>query len=98
MHGHIKLLDRIREKMGANAHPYDDELMFDVKSRSFCGYSEGGKQIPLPFGVWKQIKRVKPNVLITEGFFQWTPIIQLYGMVHHVPVFMGYERTMHTER
>lgn len=98
MHGHIKLLDRIREEMGANAHPYDNELMFDVKSRSFHGYSEGGKQVPLPFGLWKQIKRVKPDVLITEGFFQWTPIIQLYGMVHHVPVFMGYERTMHTER
>ena len=26
------------------------------------------------------IKKVKPDVLITEGFFQWTPLVQLYGL------------------
>lgn len=97
-HGHLKLLDRIKEELGENAHPYDDEPMFDVKTRSFHGFSEGGKQIPLPFGLWKRISRVKPDVLITEGFFQWTPWVQLYGLLHHIPVFMGYERTMYTER
>lgn len=97
-HGHQKLLDRIKEELGENAHPYDDEPMFDVKTRSFHGFSEGGKQIPLPFGLWKRISRVKPDALITEGFFQWTPLVQLYGLLHHIPVFMGYERTMYTER
>ena len=86
--GHLNFLSRVKEGLGDNAHPYNNEPMLDFKK----------KQIPLPFGLWKQIKRVKPDVLITEGFFQWTPIIQLYGMVHHIPVFMGYERTMHTER
>lgn len=98
VHGHQKLLERIQDKLGENAHPYDNELMFDVKTRSFHGYSEGGKQIPLPFGLWKRISRVKPDVLITEGFFQWTPLVQLYGWIHHIPVFIGYERTMYTER
>lgn len=97
-HGHQKLLERIKDELGENAHPYDNELMFDVKTRSFHGFSEGGKQIPLPFGLWKRISRVKPDVLITEGFFQWTPLVQLYGWIHHIPVFMGYERTMYTER
>ena len=97
-HGHMRLLDRIKEELGENAHPYDDEPMFDVKTHSFHGFTEGGKQIPLPFGLWKKISKVKPNVLITEGFFQWTPLVQLYGLVHHIPVFMGYERTLYTER
>ena len=97
-HGHLKLLDRINEELGDNAHPYDNEPMFDVKTRSFHGFSEGGKQIPLPFGLWKRIANVKPDVLITEGFFQWTPWVQLYGLLYHVPVFMGYERTLYTER
>lgn len=97
-HGHLKLLDRIKEELGKNAHPYDNELMFDVKTCSFHGFSEGGKQIPLPLGLWKRIANVKPDVLITEGFFQWTPLVQLYGWIHHIPVFMGYERTMYTER
>ena len=97
-HGHQKLLERIKDELGENAHPYDNELMFDVKTRSFHGFSEGGKQIPLPFGLWKRIAKVKPDVLITEGFFQWTPWVQLYGLLYHVPVFMGYERTLYTER
>lgn len=97
-HGHLKLLDRIKEELGKNAHPYDNELMFDVKTCSFRGFTEGGKQIPLPFGLWKMISKVKPDVLITEGFFQWTPLVQLYGLLHRIPVFIGYERTMYTER
>lgn len=97
-HGHQKLLERIKDELGENAHPYDNELMFDVKTRSFRGFTEGGKQIPLPFGLWKMISKVKPDVLITEGFFQWTPLVQLYGLLHRIPVFIGYERTMYTER
>ena len=97
-HGNIKQLNRIKEELGKNAHPYDNEFMYDVKTHSFHGFTEGGKQIPLPFGLWKYIMKVKPDVLITEGFFQWTPLVQLYGLIHHIPVFIGYERTLHTER
>lgn len=97
-HGHLKLLDRIKDELGENAHPYHNELMFDVNTHSFHGFTEGGKQIPLPLGLWRMIAKIKPAVLITEGFFQWTPWVQLYGLLHHVPVFMGYERTMYTER
>lgn len=97
-HGHESLLEKIKVALGENAHPYDNELMFDVKSKSFHGFSEGGKQIPLPFGLWRRISRVKPDVLITEGFFQWTPWVQLWGLLHQVPVFVGYERTLWTER
>ena len=97
-HGHIKLLNRIKEELGKNAHPYDNEFMYDVKTHSFHGFTEGGKQIPLPFGLWKYIMKVKPDVLITEVLFQWTALVHLYGLIHHIPVFIGYERTLHTER
>lgn len=98
IHGHLKFLRKIKEELEENAHPYENELMFDVNTRSFSEFSEGGKQIPLPFGLWRRIRKVKPDVLITEGFFQWTPLVQLYGLMHHIPVFMGYERTLYTER
>ena len=96
--GHEKLLGKIVEELGQNAHPYDNELMYDVKSHSFKGFTEGYKQIPLPFGLWRRISEVKPDVLITEGFFQWTPLVQLWAFVHRVPVYVGYERTIWTER
>lgn len=97
-YGHQNLLNKIKEELGNNAHPYDNELMFDVKSKSFNKFTEGGKQIPLPIHLWEKISEINPDVIITEGFFQWTPWIQLWAFFHHIPVFMGYERTLHTER
>lgn len=95
---HQKLLAEIKAELGENAHPYDNEKVFDLTTHSFSNYREGDKSIALPFALWGMIKDIKPDVLITEGFFQWTPIVQLYGLIHHIPVFMGYERTLHTER
>ncbi|MBP3504778.1 MAG: glycosyltransferase family 4 protein [Lachnospiraceae bacterium] len=97
-HGRKTLLERIKRVLGENALPYDNELMFDVKKRSFNGFTEGGKQIPLPFKLLHIIHKAKPDVLITEGFFQWTPFVILYSFLFQVPVFMGYERTLWTER
>lgn len=93
-----KMLPTILERLGENAHPYDNELMFDVNARSFDAFTEGGKQIPMPFGLIPRISKIKPDVLITEAFFQWTPWVLLYAIFHRVPVFMGYERTPWTER
>lgn len=97
-HGHEKLLKDIKKILGENAHPYDSEFMYDVHTHSFRKYSEEYKQIPLPFGLWRRIEKISPDVLITEGFFQWTPIVQLWARIHRRPIFMGYERTLHTER
>lgn len=96
--GHERLLEDIKERLGDNAHPYDSELMYDVHTHSFSQYSEEYKHIPLPLGLWKMINQVCPDVLITEGFFQWTPWVQMWAFIHHVPIFVGYERTLHTER
>ncbi len=98
MSKHRKLLDEIEKEFGDNAHPYNNETVFDFKTRSFSKYQEGDKSISIPTALWGMISKIKPDVLITEGFFQWTPIVQLYGLIHHIPVFMGYERTLYTER
>lgn len=86
--GHDSFLKRVKNEMGDNAHEYNHEPMLDFRK----------KQVPLPLGLWNEIAKIKPDVLITEGFFQWTPLVQLYGLIHHIPVLMGYERTMYTER
>lgn len=96
--GREKLLDKIKFVLGDNALPYENEPMFDVHTKSFNAYTEDHQQIPFPFGLLRRIRNVRPDVLITEGFFQWTPFVVLYGFLFRIPVFMGYERTMHTER
>ena len=89
------LLRQIKEKMGKNAIPLGRELMFDWKHMTFNSIWKG---VPFPLGLFSLIKRISPDVLITEGFFQWTPWVQLWALIHRVPVFVGYERTMWTER
>jgi glycosyltransferase involved in cell wall biosynthesis len=96
--GREKLLDKIKTVLGKNALPYENEPMFDVHTRSFNHFSEGYQQIPIPLGLLRKIHKVHPDVLVTEGFFQWTPLVVLYGLIFRTPVFIGYERTLHTER
>lgn len=96
--GKEKLLERIKEQLGDSALVYDNELMYDIHTRSFSKYSEEYKQIPMPLGLYKRISKAKPDVIISEGFFQWTPWAMLYSLINKVPVFVNYERTLHTER
>lgn len=96
--GHEKLLPKIKEQLGENAVAYENELMYNRNLHRFNVFKEECNYIPLPLGLWSIISKCSPDVLITEGFFQWTPIVQLWGWLHKKPVFMGYERTPHTER
>lgn len=95
-----RFCNQIKEELGENAIPLYSDHVFDTYSRKWDEMPdiEKGKRIPLTFGLMRAIKKVKPDVLITEGYFQWTPLVLLYGIKHHIPVYLGYERTPHTER
>lgn len=93
------LLKRIKNEMKDNAIPFKGEHLFDTATMSFKRVEiEYGQKIPFLHGFLRTIRKYKPDVLITEGFFQWTPMVILYSLLYKIPVFMGYERTMHTER
>lgn len=98
--GKEKFADRVKEELGENAIPLLSDHVFDTYSKGFDRMPdiERGKRIPFTFGLMRAIRKVKPDVLITEGYFQWTPLVLLYGMLHRIPVYLGYERTLHTER
>ena len=94
-----KLCKYIPEVLGKNAIPFTGEKLYDTYERSFKKYNyEKGKKIPFTHGLIRTMWKINPDVLITEGFFQWTPLVLLYSILRHKPVFMGYERTCHTER
>jgi glycosyltransferase involved in cell wall biosynthesis len=57
---------------------------------SFC--------LPFQPGLYKALRATRPNVLIADGFFRWTPAAMVYKIRHRVPLMMCYERTFHTER
>lgn len=95
---HETMLEKIKQELGYNAHPYDNEWFYDTVSRTFDKKSEEYHPVAISFGLLRRIFKVRPQVLITEGYLQWTPWIILYSLLFRVPVFMGYERTSHTER
>lgn len=97
--GKSKFCKQIKEELGDNAIPFSRDYIFDTYSMSFKMKDiEKGKRIPFTFGLMRAIRKVKPDVLITEGYFQWTPLVLLYGLIFGIPVYLGYERTLHTER
>ena len=97
--GKSKFCKQIKEELGKNAIPFYKDYIFDTYSMSFKMKDiEKGKRIPITFGFFRTIRKIKPDILITEGYFQWTPLVLLYGLIFNIPVYMGYERTLHTER
>lgn len=97
--GKSKFCKQIKEKLKDNAIPFYRDYIFDTYSMSFKMKDiEKGKRIPLTFGLLRTIHKIKPDVLITEGYFQWTPLVLLYSLIYRIPIYMGYERTLHTER
>lgn len=90
---------KIQKELGENAIAYKDELFLDRRTlRRIDTYKGLNSIVSIPCGLAREIDAIKPNVIITEGFFQWTPFIVWYGVRHHVKVYIGYERTCHTER
>lgn len=97
--GKSKFCKQIKEELGNNAIPFYKDYIFDTYSMSFKMKDiEKGKRIPITFGLLRTIRKIKPDVLITEGYFQWTPLVLLYGLIFRIPIYLGYERTLHTER
>jgi len=61
-------------------------------------FANQGYNFPFQRGLNKAIRHADPDVIISEGFFQWTPAALWYKRKHGAPVVVSYERTTHTER
>jgi len=62
------------------------------------GFSNKGMRIPCQRGLIKAILKEEPDLLISDGFFQWTYAALWLRATRHIPHVMCYEKTGHTER
>ena len=98
------LLEIINKELGEYAISYNKEITYYPNTNSFHFIPKDKINSKLPFvitfplGLLKTIKKYNPDVLITEGFSQWTPFLCFYSWIHKIPIFIGYERTCYTER
>lgn len=90
-----RIPQKIEAAIGNHAIAIDDKQLCIGKSDTLANKN---LKIPRPSGLYKVIKEVNPDIIIGEGFFQWTPFALRYSITHRKPLFIGYERTKWTER
>lgn len=97
---------KIDEALKQNAHPITSNYLYRFgKNRSSkeghsqsLGFANDSVEVLIPKGLYNQIRNVSPDIIIAEGFFKYTPWALLYSILHRKPLFIYYERTLHTER
>lgn len=90
-----RIPQKIEAAIGNHAIAIADKQLCIGKSDTLANKN---LKIPRPSGLYKAIKEVNPDIIIGEGFFQWTPFALRYSITHRKPLFIGYERTKWTER
>ena len=88
---------KIEEALGENAHGLEHEACLKIGGNE-GDFSCKGVSIPFPSGLSKLLKSVDADVIIAEGFFQWTPWALARALSLKAPFIIAYERTAHTER
>ncbi|WP_461450164.1 glycosyltransferase family 4 protein [Mucilaginibacter sp.] len=91
-----RVVSKIIKAIGLNAIGLKGEIVLETKTKG--DFANTGLRLPIQPGLLKAIAKVKADVIIAEGFFQWTPFALLIAKLFGKPFFIAYERTAHTER
>ena len=89
--------DAVNKVLGQRAI-YVTEKRLHIMFNKHKGFANSGVWLTLPHGLYRAIKEVKPDIILAEGFFQFSPWAILYAALHRIPLVIAYERTAHTER
>lgn len=92
-----RVQDKLSDILGERAVALHGEKRIgpNVFSNSMANSS---MRIPWQSGLLREIRKRHPDVLISDGFFQWTAACLWLRARYKIPHLMCYERTAHTER
>lgn len=91
-----RCIDKIESVLKENALGLLTEKNVSIGKKD--GFANSGISLPFPKGLYRLIKSVKADIVIAEGFFQFTPWALAYAIFNRKPILIAYERTAHTER
>lgn len=90
---------KIKEILGNKAIAREKEFRIGNKPKiDNASKSNTTFRIPISPGLIKQMIDSKPDVLVSDGFMQWTYAALAVRALKGIPHVMCYERTIHTER
>ena len=88
---------KIADALGDRAVGLDGERGINLGAHKE-NFANVGFKLPYQPGLLRAIAAARPDVLVSEGFFQWTPAALWHKLRRRVPLVIAYERTAHTER
>lgn len=91
------VVEKAKKELGESCIGLKGELTLGNKDTT-NKWANKGFRIPIQKGLIKTIKKEQPDVIISDGFFQWTYAALWMRFFHGVKHVMCYERTKHTER
>ena len=92
----IRINSKIEAALGDHAIGLPNEFLLHIRSKD----EFANKDFRLPFqpGLYKAISKINADIIIAEGFFQWTPLALIFAKINRKKFIIAYERTAHTER
>jgi len=88
----------LRTRLGQNAIGLIGEKKVFNWGKDKTGLANKNLKLFYQPGLFKLLRKLKPDVIITESFSQWSIPVWLYRLIYKTPVIVGYQRTHHTER
>lgn len=93
----LRCQDKIKNVLGERAIDMNGEIR--IGQRHQLGVANKGIRIPIQKGLISKLRSTSPDVIISDGYFQWTYAPLLLKMLgYKVKHIMCYEKTPHTER
>ena len=69
-----------------------------IGPNDFSEFANTAYRVVYQPGLLREIAKTRPDIVIGDGFFQWTSYALLYKLIKKTPLVVCYERTFHTER
>jgi glycosyltransferase involved in cell wall biosynthesis len=91
-----RVIRKIEDAIGDHAIGMSNEILLYFSGKD--EYANTDYKLPYQPDLYKTISKVNADIIIGEGFFQWTPLALIYAKLNHKNFIIAYERTLHTER
>jgi len=91
-----RVIRKITKEIGANAIGLRNEAILRIPGTA--EFEESNVRLPYQPGLYKAVSGIDADIIIGEGFFQWTPVALLRAKMTGKKFLLAYERTSHTER
>jgi glycosyltransferase involved in cell wall biosynthesis len=92
----VRVQKKLTETLGERATGLTGEKCIGPKV--LTGFANSAVRVVYQPGILTQIANTRPDVVVGEGFFQWTSFVLAYSLWKSMPLVVCYERTFHTER